>query len=212
MKKLGLLMAMALTVTVGGVYATWTYAKDTDVADETVNMTMNLTDVAFIGSNGTYKVDTSGITLKIDPKSGTAHTTALYVEGEIVITFTPNMHAPEDVKEKAVASTFQFGLTNSNWTFDDDTTDEVAAKAIVTLEHNEKHDIAWTKGADGVFTYTIDATEIAKHIHLTEFILDTKVKYDAFNAALGQGQISITVSDGITSSTPSENPENPEQP
>ena len=46
MKKLGLLMAMALTVTVGGVYATWTYAKGTDVADETVNMTLNLTDGA----------------------------------------------------------------------------------------------------------------------------------------------------------------------
>lgn len=202
MKKLGLLMAMALTVTVGGVYATWTYAKGTDVADETVNMTLNLTDVAYIGSNGTYKVNTDGLKLKIDPKTGTAHTTALYVEGEIVITFTPNMHAPEDVKENAVASTFQFGLTNSNWTFDDDTTDAVAAKAIVTLKHAEKHDITWTKGADGVFSYTIDADAIAEHINLTEFVLDTKVKYDAFNTALGQGQISITVSDGQTATDP----------
>ncbi len=199
MKKLGLLMAMALTVTVGGVYATWTYAKGTDVADETVNMTLNLTDVAYIGSNGTYKIDTTGLTLKIDPKAGTAHTTALYVDGEIVITFTPNTHAPEDVKENAVASTFQFGLTNSNWTFDDDGEGGEAAKTIVTLEHAEKHDIAWTKGADGVFSYTIDADEIAEHIHLTEFNLDTKVKYDAFNTALGNGQITITVSDGQTS-------------
>lgn len=199
MKKLGLLMAMALTVTVGGVYATWTYAKGTDVADETVNMTLNLTDVAYIGSNGTYKIDTTGLTLKIDPKAGTAHTTALYVDGSIVITFTPNTHAPEDVKENAVASTFQFGLTNSNWTFDDDGEGGEAAKSIITLEHAEKHDIAWTKGADGVFSYTIDADEIAEHITLTEFVLDTKVKYDAFNTALGNGQITITVSDGQTS-------------
>ena len=202
MKKLGLLMAMALTVTVGGVYATWTYAKGTDVADETVNMTLNLTDVTYIGSNGSYKIDTTGLTLKIDPKTGTAHTTALYIDGNIVITFTPNAHAPEEVKKNAVESTFQFGLTNSNWTFDDDNTDQVVAKPIVTLGHNEKHDIAWTKGADGVFSYTIDADAIAEHIHLTEFNLDTKVKYDAFNTALGNGQITITVSDGETATDP----------
>ena len=198
MKKLGLLMAMVTAVTVGGVYATWTYAKGTDVADETVNMTLNLTDVAYIGSNGTYKIDTTGLTLKIDPKAGTAHTTALYIDGSIVITFTPNTHAPEDVKENAVESTFQFGLSNSNWTFDDDGEGGEAAKTIVTLEHNEKHDIVWTRGADGVFSYTIDAAAIAEHIHLTEFNLDTKVKYDAFNTALANGQITITVSDGFT--------------
>ncbi|MBQ2740008.1 MAG: hypothetical protein IJF39_00105 [Clostridia bacterium] len=199
MKKLVLLMAMALTVTVGGVYATWTYTQNTDVADETINMAMNLTDVAYSGSYGTYKIDRSSLTLKIDPKPGTTHTTALLIEGNIVITFTPNSVAPETVKEEGVASTFEFGLTNSNWTFDDDTTDEVAAKTIVTLEHAEKHDIAWTRGADGVFTYTLSADDIAEHIRLTEFNLDTKVKYDAFNTALGQGQITITVSDGQTS-------------
>ena len=48
MKKVGLLIGMALCVTVGGVYATWTYTQNTDVADETVNMTMNLTDVAHL--------------------------------------------------------------------------------------------------------------------------------------------------------------------
>ena len=199
MKKLGLLMAMALTVTVGGVYATWTYAKGTDVADETVNMTLNLTDVTYIGSNGSYKIDTTGLTLKIDPKTGTAHTTALYIDGNIVITFTPNAHAPEEVKKNAVESTFQFGLTNSNWTFDDDGAGGEDAKSIITLEHAEKHDIVWTRGTDGVFTYTIEAGDIAEHIHLTEFNLDTKVKYDAFNTALGNGQITITVSDGQTS-------------
>ena len=117
----------------------------------------------------------------------------------ILITFTPNAHAPEDVKEKAVASTFQFGLTNSNWTFDDDGAGGEDAKSIITLEHAEKHDIVWTRGTDGVFTYTIEAGDIAEHIHLTEFNLDTKVKYDAFNTALGNGQITITVSDGQTS-------------
>ncbi len=203
MKKLGLLMAMVTAVTVGGVYATWTYTQNTDVADETVNMTMNLTRVEYSGSYGTYNVNTEGVTMSIDPKPGTTHTTALTITGDIVITFTPNSVAPQTVKENGVASTFQFALTNPNWVFDADTTDEAPAVAIVTLEHSDKEAIDWGEPDEkGVFTFTITAAELSQHIHLTEFNLDTKVKYDAFNTALGQGQISITVSDGITASNP----------
>ena len=190
MKKLSLLIAMILCVTIGGVYATWTYTQNTDVADETVNMTMNLTDVAYSGSFGTYKIDTSTLNMKIDPKENTAHTTALYITGKIVITFTPNSVAPQEIKNNGVASTFKFGLTNANWTYE--------SQQIVTLKHNVAETIVWGTPVDGVFTFVITAEELAGHILLTEFNLDTKVKYDAFNTALGQGQITITVSDGVT--------------
>lgn len=214
MKKLGLLMAMALTVTVGGVYATWTYTQNTDVADETVNTAMNLTGVAYSGSYGTYAIDRSTLELKIDPMEGTTHTTALLIKGQIVITFTPNSVAPQEVKNEGVPTTIQFGLSNTNWTFDDDTTDAVAARNIITLTHGgEKENIAWGEPdkTTGVFTYTITAEELAKHLSLTEFNLDTKAKYDAYSTALSLGNITLTVSDGITSSTPSQTPENPEK-
>ena len=190
MKKLALLISLILCVTIGGVYATWTYTQNTDVADETVNMTMNLTDVAYSGSFGTYKVDTSTLNMKIDPKEGTTHTTALYITGKIVITFTPNSVAPQEIKNNGVASTFKFGLTNANWTYE--------SKQIVTLKHTVAETIDWGTPTDGVFTFIITAEELAGHILLTEFSLDTKAKYDAFNTALGQGQITITVSDGVT--------------
>lgn len=194
-KKLGLLVAMISCVTIGGVYATWTYTQNTDVADETINMTMNLTDVAYSGSYGTYKVDTSSLKLKIDPKEGTTHTTALYVTGDIVITFTPNSVAPQEIKKDGVDSTFQFGLTNMNWTYE--------GQNIVSLAHAEAEEIDWgSPDAQGVFTYTISASELQQHITLTEFNLDTKAKYDTFNIALGQGQITITVSDGVTTQQP----------
>ena len=45
MKKISVLIMLILCVTIGGVYATWTYTQATDVADEAVNMNMNLTDV-----------------------------------------------------------------------------------------------------------------------------------------------------------------------
>jgi hypothetical protein len=127
--------------------------------------------------------------MNIDPKAGTTHDTALYITGQIVITFTPNSVAPETVKENGVASTFQLTLTNNNWLYE--------GRPIVTLAHNEVEEITWGQPDEqGVFTFVISAEELAQHIRLTEFTLDTKAKYDAFNLALGQGQITITVSDG----------------
>ena len=188
MKKLGLLIAMILCVTIGGVYATWTYTQNTDVADETVNKSLNLTGVEYVGSYGTYNVNVDGLTLKIDPKPGTTHTTALVAEGEIVITFTPNSVAPQTVKDSAVASTYQFTLSNANWLYE--------GNKVVELKHTGAHDITWTKQADGTFKFVITAAAVLEHISLTEFNLDTKAKYDAYNTVLGTGAILLTVSDG----------------
>ena len=197
MRKLSLLIALCTLLTVGGVYATWTYTQNTDVADEAVNMTMNLTDVAYSGSYGTYKVDTTGFKLFVDPKPGTTHITSLIAEGEIVITFTPNSVAPTEVKEDGVPTTFALSLSNPNWQYDDG--EGTGARDIVTLEHDGAEPIVWGEpNGEGVFTFTISAAEFLNHVHLGEFLLDTKAEYDLFNAALSQGQIVITVSDGVT--------------
>lgn len=192
MKKLSLLIALCMLLTISGVYATWTYTQNTDVADEAVNMNMNLTDVAYSGSYGTYKVDTSSLKLAIDPKAGTTHTTALYIEGNIVVTFTPNSVAPVEIKQNGLDTTYTLSLSNPNWKYN--------SQNIVTLNHAEAHDIEWVKQADGTFTYTISAADLAGHISLAEIVLDTKVAYDAYNTVLGQGAIVISVSDGTTAS------------
>ena len=113
MKKLSLLIALCMLLTIGGVYATWTYTQNTDVADEAVNMNINLTDVAYSGSYGTYKVDTSSLKLAIEPKADTTHTTALYIEGNIVVTFTPNSVAPVEIKENLIKSEDNLRLANN---------------------------------------------------------------------------------------------------
>ncbi len=192
MKKLSLLIVLCMLLTIGGVYATWTYTQSTDIADESVNMSLNLTNVTFVGTYGTYEIDQSGVSMTIDPKAGTTHTTSLNITGDLVIKFTPNAFAPEEVKTGAVASTYAFSLANTNWQYN--------GQNIVTLNHAGTHDIAWVSEADGTFTYTLSASDLAAHINLTEFVLDTKVDYDNYNAVLGQGSIVLTVSDGVTSS------------
>lgn len=191
-KILSLLIAFAMLVTVGGVYATWTYTQATDVADEAINMSLNLSKVTYTGTYGTYEIDQSGLTLIIDPKEGTTHTTALYITGDLVINFTPNTYAPTNIKENGVASTYAFSLPNTNWKYE--------STNVVTLNHAGNHDVSWEKQSDGTFTFTISAQELAEHISLTEFTLDTKVDYDAYNAVLGQGSVVVSVSDGQTSS------------
>ena len=64
-----------------------------------------------------------------------------------------------------------------------------------------KHDITWTKGSDGNFTYTISAADLANYLTLTEITLDTKAAYNGYDEALTKGQIVITISDGQTSAT-----------
>lgn len=193
MKKLSLLIALCMLISIGGVYATWVYSQSDDVADITGAKAITITEATFTGTYGTYNVDTSGLTMVVDPKEGTTHTTSLKIEGNLVIKFTPNTYAPVEVKENGVASTFAFSLSNNAWNYD--------SKAIMTVD-TQKHAISWgSPDGNGVFTYTIDASTLAGYLTLTEFILDTKADYDAYDRVLTEGQVVINISDGKNSST-----------
>ena len=128
MKKLSLLIALCMLLTISGVYATWTYTQNTDVADETVHLSLNLTSPAYSGSYGTYEINADGMSLTIDPKAGTTHTTALYATGNIVIKFTPNSVAPSTVKENAIPSTYKLTLANTSWQYE--------GQNIITINHS----------------------------------------------------------------------------
>lgn len=187
MRRISLLITLVLCLTIGGVYATWVYSQSDDVADITGAKAITMTEATFTGTYGTYSVDTSKLTMQVDPKEGTAHTTSLVITGDLVITFTPNTYAPNEVKNNGVASTFAFSLSNSAWNYDN--------KAIMKVDTN-KHDITWVKGDNGTFTYTISAETLKTYITLTEFSLDTKADYDAYDRVLTNGQIVVTISDG----------------
>lgn len=192
MKKISLLIALVLCLTISGVYATWVYSQSDDVADITGAKAITMTEATFTGTYGTYSVDSSNLTMVVDPKEGTAHTTSLVIEGDLVIRFTPNTYAPAEVKTNGVASTFAFSLSNAAWNYDN--------TPIMTVD-TAKHDITWVPANDGTFTYTISAQNLANYVTLTEFTLDTKVDYDAYDRVLTNGQLVITISDGKNAST-----------
>ena len=189
MKKFGLLIMLALLVSIGGVYATWYYTQSDDVADITNGRALNMSGAKFEGTYGEYTVDTSKLVMTVDPKAGTAHVTALYITGEIVVTFTPATYAPDEVKANGVATTCTFGVSNSDWKYD--------GTNIVSVDSTPINAV-WTPAENGTFTYTISADVLADIISLSEISLDTKADYDVYDGLLTQGQITISVSDGKT--------------
>ncbi|MBQ6713953.1 MAG: hypothetical protein IJN15_00205 [Clostridia bacterium] len=197
MKRLSLIIALALCVTIGSVYATWVYNEHNDVADISGARTITLTEATFEGGLGTYTVTAAGLQLKVDPKVGTTHTTSLQASGEIIVTFTPSQYASEEVKENAVLSTFAFSssVDVANW--------KHGEQQIFTSVDSTKWDIDWTgtKQADGTFKYSIPASKVAECLILNEINLDTKSDYDAYTDSLKVGQINISISDGITSTS-----------
>ena len=187
MKKFSFLILFALMISIGGVYATWVYSQSDDVADITNARAITMTEATFEGTYGTYSTDATALSLKVDPKEGTSHTTSLKIEGYIVIKFTPSTYAPEAVKTNGVSTTYQFNTSNSNWKYN--------GEDVITVDNTVKT-VNWTKVEDGTFSYTVTADELAGILTLTEFTLDTKADYDAYDAVLTTGQITLTISDG----------------
>ena len=100
-KKLSMLAAMALCVTVGGVYATWIYATDAvPTAYATMGVTMTGTSTG--GQAGELTIVGANVDLEIDdPKDDKVHKATLVSNpsGEFKITFTPNTNAESDIKD-----------------------------------------------------------------------------------------------------------------
>ena len=180
MKKFALLIALALCVTVGGVYATWYYTSENagvTSVDSYVKLEMGAVDDS-IGALGTFSY-TDTVEIVVEPKEGTAHTTSLAITGSLTFIFTPDAAASSDVKENAVPATFHFALSNNDWKYE--------GTNLFTFDSSDKHDIVWVAQDDGTFTYTLNASDLARHIQIAEFTLDTKTDYEAFRDVLRNG-------------------------
>lgn len=202
MKKLSLFLALAMILTISGVYAVWTFAESTDIMDINTSSLMDMGEATTIGTYGTYKF-TNNLKMVIDPKVGTNHTTALYVTGSITITFTPNVYAPADIVANGVESYFSHEAVSES-------TPTYLGTTILTVDNNRhtihttnstEEGLKWTKDeSTGVFSITFSAEDIAEHIHLAEIDLESKTEYDNYDAVLSKVQIKFHISDGNTGS------------
>lgn len=210
MKKLSILIALMLCVTIGGVYATWTYAGTEDIADSFAEAKVTIADAELTGANGTFKIE-SNLVLTVDQANEDHEAELVFASTNseaifLTVTFTPAANAPQDIKENAVPAEFYFTTsTTMEYKMDAEGNYSETANAtpIFTFANPSDGEFSknfdWTKNADGTFTYTLNVNQLKTMIALSQtFVLDTKAEHDAFREAMN-GNIVARVTDGIIS-------------
>ena len=207
MKKLTLLLALMLIVTIGGVYATWSYAGTNDIADSFAEAKVTITDAVLTGANGTYTIE-SNLVLSIDQKNDDHEAELVFDSNDgkdiyLRVTFKPADNAPQDIKNAAVPSELYFGTT-TDMTYSIDADGDYDANGTATKIFKFKNasdgvfsaNFTWTKEDNGTFTYTMNEAALKEQIQLSQtFVLDTKSEHDKFRESLN-GNIIARVTDG----------------
>ena len=207
MRKLSILMALMLLVSVGGVYATWSYAGTNDIADVLAEAKVTITDIKLEGANGTYTIE-SNLVLTVDQADENHKAKLVFGSNNdkpifLKVTFKPATNAPQDIKNNAVLTELYYGVsTDMRYKMDGDGNYSETGTPTDIFKFTNPSDgilnntITWTKEDDGSFTYTMDQAALEAQIALSQdFVLDTKAEHDAFRAALA-GNIVVRVTDG----------------
>ena len=207
MKKLSILIALMLLVTVGGVYATWSYAGTNDIADAFAEAKVTIADAELTGANGVYRIE-SNLVLTVDQANDDHEAKLVFAPNNdqpiyLKVTFTPAANAPQTIKDSAVPSELYFGTTTTmQYNIDADGNYSATGTPTDIFKFTNASDrvfspnVTWTPESDGTFTYTMDQPTLESMISLAQtFVLDTKAEHDAFRTALN-GNIVVRITDG----------------
>ena len=201
MKKLSLLIALALIVTIGGVYAAWNYSQGT-TASVDVSREINMAQVVTSGNKGTivatpqnnfaFLVDD----IADDDGNGTdiKYKAALVGTGDIKIDFTANPGADQATKDngiKMIATVTLKTTTQEGLTYTDPDTSTPVDPLTVKAGQN----VITLNDGNVCKTVVITAEQIADCLQIANVILDTKAENDAFHTALKDYTIVITISE-----------------
>ena len=208
MKKLSVLIALFMCVTIGGVYATWTYAGTTDITDGHKEIFVTIPDAVVEGTYGTYLVE-ANFDLVIDDTNKDHIAELVFLskdqaDPKLKVTFTPNeATATPAIKANAVDTELYF-TTTTTMQYKMDAEGNYSANGtgvnIFTFKNPGNGTLDnvfdWTKQDDGTFTYELDLDDLKEQISLTQdFLLDSKSEHDAFREAM-VGNIVARVTDG----------------
>jgi hypothetical protein len=213
MKKLSLLIAMILCVTIGGVYASWAYTTDeSGVTEKEAFGVITMKTYDKVTSYGDFTISTNFAIqivplLEVDEDTtvpSANHVAAIKYtnkngddiaeeDAKITITFTPNASAEADIKANAIDAWYY--LIDS--TADKDATKTMkfdnGSGDVNIFTYATKTKIDWGTPSAGVFTATVLAKDV---IALSEnFLLDTIEKFEDFQAAVNGNSVMIKVTD-----------------
>lgn len=173
MKKLGLIILMALVLTVGGVYATFNYAQ-ADVDSKTATLNKGIAGTNTETPKGTISINVDDFLVKIDD-TGTLKT-GLTTQGNVKVTFTPAQGADGSVATDGVNLKLEISFTNNTYR-----QNGVDYEVFKTKDYNATTGVVLGTGtkneADGTFEYTVD---LGQYLTVNEIPLPTLADYNAF--------------------------------
>lgn len=101
MKKLSLLIALCMLISIGGVYAAWVYTNNSITPKTGMSLTKEMGDVEFLGAAGAYTEVSNTLKMLVVPEPSNYYTD-LDITGELVIKFTPDARITPADKERAM--------------------------------------------------------------------------------------------------------------
>ena len=195
MRKLSTLIAIALIVTIGGVYAAWNYAQGTTASVE-ITREVQMAQVITSGNKGTITATPSNVAFIVDDAGD--YQAKLDASGKFVVTFTHNPGADQTtindgiVMQAVITLKTTAGVTGSALLYHDPHT----STDVAPLTVNGNNKITLNNG-DPTKSTELLAEDIASCLTLANVKLDTKAENDAFHDVLKNYTIVITISEVV---------------
>ncbi len=215
MKKIRAIIVALLCLTIGGVYATWTFADDANIDRKGESISITLADKAttseVLGTLSIEKSDDFAITIdqkrEANPAEGITadHTAVIKITGTITLRFKANANAGTEIRENGVKAIYYFAASNLEY---DDDSDAEGAKSIYNIDTATQYtidtldsasEVKWSfDDATKTFFYVITNEELVELIKINTFVIDDSTEYAAFNEVLRDGTVSLYLNDFAT--------------
>lgn len=185
MKRLGAIIAIALVLTIGGVYATFEYAQGGVVSLENETISKELAGMTDTTAKGTISIKSNNFKITVDDFNHNLHTAGRF-ENKTTINFTPAPLADADVRANGIKLKLTINVTGNEYV-DGGTTYKlfnISADALAGVTLNNDAAI------NGDFEI-----DFAKYITVTEIYLSTPEKYTEYSNAFNGTTITFTISE-----------------
>ena len=112
MKKLSLLIALCILLTIGGVYATWIYSGN-QIDAQTTPFVSKMGGLDHEGNSGSYTFIENSLEFSVEPDAqDTKITTIVWTEGTVKLVFTPKGDINDTMLANALNATITVELAS----------------------------------------------------------------------------------------------------
>ena len=187
MKKITVLITLILCVTIGGVYAAWTY---TGVSVSSVDITVShgMASATTEGDKGIMKIISNDATIIVDRNAGDdgkSYFVDMIITGGMTVSYTPNPGAPDTEPPLAEAILITENAEANAYDVDGEDYE-------IYVYSGTPVDLVWEKQDDGSYLASIDKNDIDELLNFGyNFELKTYEEYTDFHAK--EGRITLTV-------------------